>query len=165
MAYQKEVLLKNLLSFEEENGHYPTHQDWEDKSITPSKGVYYRTFGSMEEAIRQAELYKRGELVIEDRKRNRSTDFPEKQKRVRCLTCGQYVRNIGEYFDTLPKILSGRFINLLNSNNGQTYFDGVMDSIHAVFGTKNPVIRTHLELVGYLEKYEEKYNQKQGEEN
>lgn len=96
------------------------------------------------------------EEMLQPKKRRRSRPA-KKPSGFQCSFCGCYTSKSDEYYSSLTTILINRFIELLNSNNGQTYFDGVMDSIHAVFGTKNPVIRSHLELVGYLEKYEQRF--------
>ena len=66
MAYQKKDLLERLVKFKETYGRLPSHSDFKAGIISPSKNVYYRQFGSMEEAINQAKAYERGELDFED---------------------------------------------------------------------------------------------------
>ena len=74
-----------------------------------------------------------------------------------CAFCGNYTNGADEYYSALAKIVSMRFIKLLKSSNKQSYFDGVMDSIYAVFGGKNPVMREALRSAGYLETFEQQF--------
>lgn len=80
-----------------------------------------------------------------------------------CPFCGKYTRKPEEYYSSLTIILINRFIKLLNSNTGQTYFDGVMDCIFNVFGITNLAIKKALKVAGYLEEYEKRFGADQSE--
>jgi hypothetical protein len=156
MAFKKQELLENLLLFREQSGRFPTSKDFKQKSIQPSKNVYYRQFGSLKEAINQAEALEDGTLVIHDEQdEDRIRDEVKKQK-FRCPFCGGTTNKVREYYSTLTIILSSRLINRLKSNNHGSYSDGVLDCICDVFGCENPVVRKKLALEGYLGKYDKR---------
>jgi hypothetical protein len=93
-------------------------------------------------------------------------DVPKKRQRrpaaikhsgFQCSFCGNWTSNINEYYSSLTKILSMRFLALLNSGNGRGHFEGVLDCIHAVFGPSNPVIREELRKSGYIDKFDQRF--------
>jgi hypothetical protein len=164
MSYSKEKLLESLIKFKDEYGYYPTRKDFRAKRITPSKNVFYRLFGSTENAFKQAEAYEKGELVIEEEKK-RKVKRPIKEKGGFCCPfCGNYTNNAEEYYSSLETILTIRFLDLLKSSNGQGYFEGVMDCIYAVFGLENSTVRQELRSAGYLEQFDQRHGEN-GETN
>jgi hypothetical protein len=153
MAFKKQELLEKLLLFREENGRFPSSKDFKQKSIQPSKNVYYRHFGSLKEAVNQAEALEGGNSVIQDGPENDRIRNEVRKERFRCPFCGGTTNRVKEYHSSLTIILSSRLINRLKANNEGSYSEGVMDCICDVFGTVNPVIRKKLALESYLEKY------------
>lgn len=99
------------------------------------------------------------EILIEKEqpKKKRARLAAKKHTGFRCSFCGNYTTGINEYYSSLTEVLLTRFIKLLKSNNGQSYFEGVMDCIHAVFGRDNPSIRTTLKLERYLDAFEQRH--------
>ena len=93
----------------------------------------------------------------EQPKKKRARLLAKKHTGFQCSFCGNYTTGINEYYSSLTKVLLTRFIKLLESNNGQSYFEGVMDCIHAVFGRDNPSMRTTLKLDGYLDVFEQRH--------
>jgi len=161
MSYSKQELIEALIEFKNKYGRYPTRQDFKAKRITPSKNVYYSKFRSKEKAIEQAELYEKGELIIEDELQIRSIKPISKKGGFQCSFCGNWTSGIEKYYSSLTRILTMRFINLLKSNDEQSYFNGVMDCIHAVFGGKNQVMREELRSAGYLDTFEKRYEEEE----
>ena len=157
MSYSKKELIEALIEFKNEYGRYPTRQDFKAKKVTPSKNTFYRGLGSMENAIKQAELYVDGELIIEDEREIKSIKAVSKKGGFQCAFCGNYTNGADEYYSSMAKILAMRFIKLLKSSKGQNYFDGVMDCIYEVFGGENPVMRKALRSAGYLETFEQQF--------
>ena len=157
MSYSKQELIENLIGFKEEYGRVPTRQDFNAGRIKPSKTTYYRTFGSIEDAVKQAELYRRGELVAEDKREIRSVKAVSKKGEFQCAFCGNYTSDVERYHSNLAKIIAMRFINFLKSNKGQDYYDAVMDCIHAVFGGNNPIMKEELVSAGYLDAFEQRH--------
>ncbi len=100
------------------------------------------------------------ERVIEEAgqpKKKRIRLAAKKHTGFRCSFCGNYTTDINEYYSSLTEVLLTRFIKLLKSNNGQSYFEGVIDCIHAVFGRDNPSMRRALKLEGYLDAFEQRH--------
>ncbi len=93
----------------------------------------------------------------EQPKKKRARLVAKKHTGFRCSFCGNYTTGINEYFSSLTDILLTRFIKLLKSSNGKSYFDGVIDCIDAVFGRDNPSVRTTLKLEGYLDAFEQRH--------
>jgi len=158
MSYSKQELVEALIEFDKKNDRYPTRQDFKAKRITPSKNTFYRIFGNMENAIKQARLYEKGDLVLEEDRKIRPTKAISTKSGFQCSFCGSYTNNAEEYYSSLTTIIINRFVDLLNSHNGKTYFDGVLDCIFKVFGTRNSKIRNALRAAGYLEKFEHRYD-------
>jgi len=90
-------------------------------------------------------------------KKKRTRQVAKKHTGFQCSFCGNYTSGINEYYSSLTAILLTRFINLLQSNNGQSYFEGVIDCIHAVFGNHNPMMRRALKLEGYLDAFKQRH--------
>jgi hypothetical protein len=160
MAFKKQELLENLLSFREENGRFPTSKDFKQKSIRPSKNVYYRHFGSLKEAFNQAEALDGGSLAIQDESDEDRIRDEVRREKFRCPFCGGTTNKVKEYYSSLTIILSSRLINRLKSNHEGSYSEGVMDCICDVFGPENPVVRKKLVLEGYLEKFEKRFEER-----
>lgn len=100
------------------------------------------------------------EILIENTvqpKKKRTRLMTKERTGFQCWFCGKHTTGINEYYSSLTVVLLTRFINLLKSNNGQDYFEGVMDCIHAVFGRDNPTMRKALMLTGYLETFGQRY--------
>jgi len=100
------------------------------------------------------------ERVIEEAeqpKKKRTRLVAKKHTGFQCSFCGNYTTDINEYYSSLTEVLLTRFIKLLKSNSGQSYFEGVIDCIHAVFGRDNPSMRTTLKLDGYLDALEQRH--------
>lgn len=100
------------------------------------------------------------ERVIEEAdrpKKKRTRLATKKHTGFQCSFCGNYTTGINEYYSSLTNILLTRFINLLRSDNRDSYFDGVIDCIHAVFGNHNPVMRKALKLDGCLDAFEQRH--------
>ncbi len=100
------------------------------------------------------------ERVIEEAeqpKKKRTRLAAKKHTGFQCSFCGNYTTGINEYYSSLTVVLLTRFMKLLKSNSGQSYFEGVIDCIHAVFGRDNPSMRTKLKLEGYLDAFEQRH--------
>ena len=164
MAYSKQGLIENLVSFKREHGQFPTHSDFKNRIITPSRNVYYRKFGSMEEAIKQAELYEKGDLFIEDEPDQKPTRSIRQDKGAQCPFCGNQIRGTEEFYSSFTRILIMRFMDRLKSSNGDSYSDGVLDCIKDVFGIDNLVVRRELAVAGYLEMFLMRNKKKDPEE-
>ena len=117
----------------------------------------------MQNAIKQAELYEKGDLTIKDEREIKSVKPISKKGGFQCPFCGNYASGAEGYYSSLATILAKRFTNLLKSNNGQSYFDGVIDCILAVFGGDNRVMRRALALERLLEKFEQRYGSSEEE--
>lgn len=156
-------MIENLIGFKSEYGHYPTRRDFKSKKITPSKNTYYRVFDNIENAIRQVELYEKGELATENEREIKSVRPISKKGEFQCPFCGNWTSGIEKYHSSLTTILKMRFLDLLNSKSRQCCAESMMDCIHAVFGRENPTIRKALALEGYLEKYDQRYSIKEDE--
>jgi hypothetical protein len=157
MSYKKNELIESLLQFKQENGRFPSRQDFQMGRVGPGKSTFYRAFGSIENAIGRAIACEKGEIVIEDKNsttRSRSRSVPGGMQ---CPFCGGLVDRISEFYSSLVVVLSSRFIGLLKSRNGQTYADGVLDCISAVFGPTNPVIKNALLKAGFISLFENRH--------
>ncbi len=100
------------------------------------------------------------EILIEEAeqsKKKRIRLVAKKHTGFQCSFCGNYTTDINEYYSSLTEVLLTRFIKLLKSNSGQSYFEGVMDCIHAVFGNHNPVMRKALKFGGYLDPFKQRH--------
>jgi hypothetical protein len=75
----------------------------------------------------------------------------------KCPCCGNPMSNPNTFYSSLTTLLTMRFMRLLNDNKGESYFDGVLDCIDAVFGVSNSWIREALKGAGYLEKFDERF--------
>ncbi len=93
----------------------------------------------------------------EQLKKRRCRLVAKKHTGFQCSFCGNYTTDINEHYSSLTDILLTRFIKLLKSNGGQSYFEGVIDCIHAVFGRDNPSMRRVLKLEGYLDAFEQRH--------
>jgi len=100
------------------------------------------------------------ERVIEEAeqpKKKRARLVAKKHTGFQCSFCRNYTTDINEYYSSLTEVLLSRFIKLLKSNSGESYFEGVIDCVHAVFGRDNPSMRTTLKLEGYLDAFEQRH--------
>ncbi len=157
MAYSEQQLLEYLNVFNQENGRYPTHSDFKNGGISPSKNVYYRRFGGMENAIEQAERYENGDLIFEEKKGGATKILKTTKGTFQCPFCGSWKSRIDEYYSSLTIRLSMRLVDLLESAEDECCFNQVLDCIYAVFGFENSAIRRKLEILGYLRTYEERF--------
>jgi hypothetical protein len=157
MSYKKNELIESLLQFKQENGRFPSRKDFQMGRVGPGKSTFYRAFGSIENAISRAVALEKGEIVIDDK--NNSTKIRSKTLPggMQCPFCGGLVDRISEFYSSLVVILSSRFIGLLKLGNGQTYADGVLDCISAVFGPTNPVIKNALLKAGFISLFENRH--------
>jgi len=96
------------------------------------------------------------------------TAVPKKRERkaameqsgFQCSFCGGFSTKPKQYYSSLTTILSMRFTGLLEANTGETYADGVLDCINAVFGVANIQVRTELDDAGLLQAFEERFRDK-----
>lgn len=86
---------------------------------------------------------------------------PKKQKGFQCPFCGSLAQNPEEYYSSLTTILTMRFIRMLRLAEDQTRQDAIMDCILAVFGPANPQMRTELECFGFLERFDQRYDERE----
>jgi len=84
-----------------------------------------------------------------------------KEVRDTCDHCGEKIKkNIRPFGSILTKILIVRFSELLRSENGKAYLDGILSSIHAAFGSKNPMMIKALDGEGFLDVFLKKFPNK-----
>ena len=157
MSYKKQDLIESLLRFKQENGRFPTRQDYHKGNSLPGKSTFYRAFGSIENAIGRAAACEKGELVIEDKNNTTISRSRSVPGGMQCPFCGGLVDRISEFYSSLVVVLSSRFIGLLKSGNEKTYADGVLDCINAVFGPANPVINNALLKAGFASLFENRH--------
>lgn len=157
MAYSEQQLLECLNAFKKENDRYPTHSDFKNGDITPSKNVYYRRFGNMENAIEQAERYENGDLILEEKTRGPIKIFIATKGTFQCPFCGSWTSGLEEFHSSLTIILSMRFVSILKATKEECCFNQVLDCIYSVFGFDNPTIRRELAFLGYLRKFEARF--------
>jgi|GEM_PF-6252758 len=154
MKNTKEDLLKILIEFRSNYKRFPTRKDFEDKKVEISRSPFKRKFGSVKTAIEEAEKIITEQTSIKQQGKRKYT---KAHKGFQCAFCGNWIQNPEEYYSSLTKILAMRFVELLKSNNGRSYSEGVMDSVYAVFRTKNLVMKEALKSAGYLENFEQRY--------
>lgn len=155
--YSKEGLIKRLNEFRTRYNRYPTRKDFSEKKIEPSKNAYYRTFGNMQKAVDAAE-----EQWIKERfkpKKRHKKQATRQPSGFQCPFCGNYTDNAEIYHSSLITIVTMRFLFLLRSKSKQCCFESVMEGLHAWFGTKNPAVREELKKEGYLEKFDQRFNE------
>jgi len=165
MAYKKKELIERLVKFKDEYGRLPSHSDFKAGQFSPSKNVYYRHFGSIEEAAKQAEAYERGELEFEDEAEISKVRSGMKKDGFRCRFCGGRVSNSVAYYSQLTDIIIHRFIDLLDLNNKESHYQGVLDSIYAVFYSENPYVLRELAKSGHLENFVKRHTQSRDDSN
>jgi len=73
-----------------------------------------------------------------------------------CSFCGNFITGATDHYSSMTKIIASRLINLALSSNGQTYCDGVLDSLFKIFGSENRAVRRDLEVAGLLERFEQR---------
>lgn len=157
MSYKENELIESLLHFKQENGRFPSRKDFQMGSVGPGKSTFYRAFGSIENAISRAVALEKGELVIDYKNNSKKISSKTLPGGMQCPFCGGLVDRISEFYSSLVVVLSSRFIGLLKSGNEQTYADGVLDCISAVFGPINPVIKNALLKAGFLSLFEDRH--------
>lgn len=154
MAYSKQEILEKLIEFKKNNDRYPNRKDFDTKNGLPGRNTVYRAFGSIENAIKQAELFEKGELIIEDDRERKSIQPISRKYRYQCAFCGNWIKDIVKYHSSLGRILTMKFTSLLSSNEGESYFEGVLDCLIKAFRPKNPIVEDELKRAGYWEMYE-----------
>ena len=157
MSYSAQEILEKLIEYKKKHGHYPTRSDFKNKNGLPSKNTIYRQFGTIENAVKQAVLFERGELNVEEVER-KSIKPISKKGGFRCPFCGNYTSNAEKYYSSLTIILTTRLTDLLKSKTRPCCTESVMDCIQKVFGTKNLVVRKVLNDIGCLEKFDQQFS-------
>lgn len=166
--YSKNDLIKALIAFKEKHeGKLPTKQDWKKGKMRPSLSTFYRRFESLNDALKEADKFnsvREFEAKISENneerlpsKKRRLKSAPKQQSGFRCPFCGAYTCNADNRYSSLTIILIMRFKDLLNSNNGGSYSEGVFDCIYKVFGVENQRVRLELKKAGYLEKFDQRH--------
>ena len=113
--------------------------------------AHKRKFGK--ESMREQDSALDEEVIFQKR---RGTAAAGKQMGFQCAFCGSLVIGINEYYSTLAQIIRSRLINLAKSANGQSYSDGVLDSLSQIFGPENRSVRRELEVAGLLERFDKR---------
>lgn len=159
--HSKEQLLEILVDFRGQFNRYPTRKDFEEKKIEPSRNTFIRIFGSMKRAIGKAgEIRQERTWKPKEVKKTRSAKLP---RGFQCSFCGEWNTGIGKYHDNITKVIVARCLALLESNGSndrKTYHDAVFDCTYELFGENSLLINEALEQEGYLEKFKERYSDK-----
>lgn len=153
MSYSKQELIESLIEFKNEYGRYPTRKDFRAKKITPSKNVYYRAFRSMEKAIKQVELYGRGEFVFEEEQKTRH--YSVKRGKFICPFCGSDKQKPFDY-TTCEYIIRSRLIELLRKSENQYYSNAIFDCLVSIFGRGHTEVEQALKKAGFYAQYMER---------
>lgn len=145
-------LAGRLNEFRIRYNRYPTHGDFKDKKIIPSRAIFYKVFSDMGEATTHAE-----DLWIQERfkpKKKKSRRLSAKTHQgFQCSICGNYTTDDpGEFYENLSGILIERFIWLLKFTQ-ENYFKAVITGIRAVFGNDDERVRRALDKEGFLGAY------------
>lgn len=151
MSYSKQDLLDRLIAFKNEHNRYPTRQDFRSKKITPSKNVFYRIFGSMENTFKQAELFESGELVLEEKQKTRHTI--SKKIGFSCPFCGSDIQKPFDYATCKTYIIL-RFVEHIKKNHAnKDYLNGIFDCMASVFGRDHRDVERAIGEAGFLKAY------------
>ena len=147
--------LECFIEYKKNNNRLPTLQDFINetmKEVTLEEVREYfgnlRTAKSLAERLRNQKIIERRERGYKERPRRTGVKAP---LGFQCPLCGNYTRNAREYYSALNKTLAMRFIDLLKSQNGQkglSHFDGVIDSLGAIYGCNNEIIEDVLAKEG-----------------
>lgn len=152
MAYTQSDLVKNLIEFNDEYGRYPTHKDFEEGLIKPSRNVFYRQFGDMNKAIEKAELFRSGKL------KNVEPEYRKikcRDQRAQCSFCGNPVNDPNKHYDTIQVIIMSRFLENYKQSHSEEYRTAIFDCCISIFnGKNNQYLRKELEKRGLLEKFD-----------
>ena len=76
-----------------------------------------------------------------------------------CPFCGSHTGNPSDYYSHLKHVILSRFIKLLRASINPDYQDAVLDCIFAVFGSAYMKARTELGCFGFLERFEQRYDE------
>jgi len=139
--------LECFIEYKKNNNRLPTLQDFINgtmKEVTLEEVREYfgnlRTAKSLAERLRKQKIIERREGGYKERPGRTGAKTP---LGFQCPFCGSYIRGVEEYYLALNKTLAMRFIDLLKSQNGQkglSHFDGVIDSLGAVYGCNNEIV-------------------------
>jgi len=141
--------LECFIEYKKNNNRLPTLQDFINeaiKEITLEEVVEY--FGSLRTAKSLAERLRKQKII--ERREGGHTEA-RTPLGFQCPFCGNYIRKPEEYYLALNKTLAMRFIDLLKSQNGQnglSHFEGVIDSLGAVYGCNNGIVEDVLAKEG-----------------
>lgn len=140
-------LAGRLNEFRIRYNHYPTHGDFKNKRITPSKPIFYKVFGDMKEAIRYAEdLWIRERFRPKKKRRGRLSE--KKQEGFACPCCGQAWKGVGDFYFTLREVM-GEILSYMGENS-ESYQNVILGLLAFLFGTQE------VEGLGYdVEKLED----------
>lgn len=86
-------------------------------------------------------------------------EMKDLRKGFHCPFCGNHTGNPAVYYSHLKFVLLTRFIKLLRASNNPEYQDALLDCIFAVFGSAYVKARTELECFGFLERFEQRYDE------
>ncbi len=144
-------VLECFLEYKKNHKHLPTLQDFINetmKEITLEE--VKECFGDLRIAKSLAERLRK-QKIIECReggyKEHSGRTGAKTSLGFQCSFCGSYTRGVEEYYSALNKTLAMRFIGLLKSQNGQgglSHFDGVIDSMGAIYGHNNEIVESVL---------------------
>jgi len=147
--------LECFIEYKKNNNRLPTLQDFINETIKEvtleEVGEYFgdlRTAKSLAERLRKQKIIECREGGYKEHPGRTGAKTP---LGFQCPFCGSYIRGIEEYYSALNKTLAMRFIDLLKSQNGQkglSYFDGVIDSLGAVYGCNNEIVKDVLAKEG-----------------
>ena len=139
--------LECFIEYKKNNNRLPTLQDFINEAIKEvtleEVGEY---FGSLRTAKSLAERLRKQKII--ERRQGGYKELPGRTGAktplgFQCPFCGSYIRGVEEYYSALNKTLAIRFIDLLKSQNGQkglSHFDGVIDSLGAIYGCNNEIV-------------------------
>jgi len=123
-------LADRLNEFRTQYNRYPTHGDFRERRITPSRAIFYKVFNGMGEATKYAE-----ELWIKERfrlKKKRIRKFSgKKQEGIICPCCGRAWE--GNLHSALREAIKKRLLYIENSESYQT---AVLRLMVFLFGTQ-----------------------------
>ncbi len=140
-------VLECFLEYKKNHKRLPTLQDFINeimKEITMEE--VKECFGDLRTAKSLAERLRK-QKIVERRERGQAGRHGKPLLGFQCSFCGSYIRGVEEYYSALNKTLAMRFIGLLKSQNGQkglSHFDGVIDSLGAIYGHNNEIIESVL---------------------
>ena len=135
--------LECFIEYKKNHKRLPTLQDFINETMKEITLEEVREcFGNLRTAKSLAERLRK-QKIVERRERGREGRPGKPLLGFQCPFCGNYIRKPEEYYSALNKTLAMRFIDLLKSQNGQkglSHFDGVIDSLVAIYGCNNEIV-------------------------